>query len=60
MGDLPPSVSEEWVRELVGNIGVYSYMKVSSYFCVLISIGLFTLASIFHVHPNLGKSRKTY
>ena len=55
MGDLPPSVTEEWVRELVGNIGVYSYMKVSSYFCVLISIGLFTLASIFHVHPNLGK-----
>ena len=30
MGDLPPSVTEEWVRELVGDIGVYSYMKVSS------------------------------
>jgi len=28
MGDLPPSVTEEWVRELVGDIGVYSYMKV--------------------------------
>ena len=36
MGDLPPSVTEEWVRELVGNIGAYSYMKVSSLFCVII------------------------
>ena len=44
MGDLPPSVTEEWVRELVGNIGVYSYMKVSSFFCVI--IGLFTLAKV--------------
>ena len=44
MGDLPPSVTEEWVRELVGNIGVYSYMKVSSYFCVL--VGLSTLAKV--------------
>ena len=40
MGDLPPSVTEEWVRELVGNIGVYSYMKVSSYFCVLVGLSL--------------------
>ena len=44
MGDLPPSVTEEWVRELVGNIGVYSYMKVSSFFSVI--IGLFTLAKV--------------
>ena len=44
MGDLPPSVTEEWVRELVGNIGVYSYMKVSFYFCVL--VGLSTLAKV--------------
>ena len=43
MGDLPPSVTEEWVRELVGNIGVYSYMKVSS-FCA--KIGLSTLAKV--------------
>ena len=28
MGDLPPSVTEEWVRELVGDIGVLSYLKV--------------------------------
>ena len=28
MGDLPPSVTEEWVRELVGDIGVFSYLKV--------------------------------
>ena len=28
MGDLPPSVTEEWVKELVGNIGVFSYLKV--------------------------------
>ena len=36
MGDLLPSATEEWVIELVGNIGVYSYMKVSSLFCVVI------------------------
>ena len=35
MGDLPPSVTEEWVRELVGNIGVYSYMKVSFLWCAI-------------------------
>ena len=28
MGDLPPSVTEEWVKELVGDIGVFSYLKV--------------------------------
>ena len=43
MGDLPPSVSDEWVRELVGNIGVYSYMKVSFLWC---AIGPSTLAKV--------------
>ena len=33
MGDLPPSVTEEWVRELVGDIGVLSYLKVFLEIC---------------------------